>query len=49
MKLNSINPASAWKMVLKVSAVGLSLVFITYALVWLLLSTISLFVEGLYP
>jgi hypothetical protein len=48
MKLNSVNPQSPWKFVLKVSAVGLSLVVATYSLVWLLLSTLRLFVEGIY-
>lgn len=49
MKLSSIHPQSSLKLVLKVSAVGLSLIAATYSLVWLLLSTLRLFVEGIYP
>ena len=49
MKLNSVNPQISWKLIAKVSAVGLSIVLATYSLVWLLLSTLRLFVEGIYP
>jgi hypothetical protein len=42
-------PQPSWKFALKVSIVGLSLVVATYSLVWVLLSTLRLFVEGIYP
>lgn len=43
-----MNPQSAWKLALKVSALGVSLVLATYSLVWLLLSILRIFVEGVY-
>jgi hypothetical protein len=49
MKLSSISTQPAWKIAVKISALGLSLVCITYGFVWLLLSTLRLFVEGLMP
>jgi len=49
MKLNSISSQPGWKIAVKISALGLSLVFITYGLVWILLSTLQLFVEGIMP
>lgn len=48
MKLKTMNPQSVWKLALKVSAVGVSIVLATYTLVWLLLSILRLFVEGIY-
>lgn len=48
MKLNVINPQPVWKLAVKISALGLSLVCITYGLVWLILSTLRLFIEGIY-
>ncbi|MEQ1797180.1 MAG: hypothetical protein ABL872_04460 [Lacibacter sp.] len=47
MKLSSITTQPVWKLTVKISALGLSLVFITYGLVWLILSTLRLFVGGL--
>jgi hypothetical protein len=49
MKLNSTFPQPVWKIALKISAVGVSLVMATYGLIWLLLNTLQLFVEGLLP
>jgi hypothetical protein len=35
------------KVAVKVSALGVSLVFITYGLVWIILNTLKFLVEGL--
>ncbi|MFN8266240.1 MAG: hypothetical protein U0T11_09250 [Chitinophagaceae bacterium] len=46
MNLKSIQQQSIWKMAVKVSALGVSLVCITYGFVWLFLNTLRLFIEG---
>jgi hypothetical protein len=48
MKLNMINSQPVWKLAVKISALGLSLVGVTYALVWLILNTLRLFIEEIY-
>jgi hypothetical protein len=49
MKLNNSISQPVWKIAMKISAVGFSLVLVTYGLVWVLLSLMHLVVDGLLP
>lgn len=46
MKVNTNNSQSLWVLAAKVTAIGLSLVLATYSLVWILLSTLRIVMEG---
>lgn len=46
MKVNTNNSQSLWVLAAKVTAIGLSLVMATYSLVWILLSTLRIVMEG---
>ncbi|MFT3844382.1 MAG: hypothetical protein QM725_04965 [Lacibacter sp.] len=48
MKLNSISTQPLWKIAVKISALGISLVFATYGLVWVILNMLKLVIEGIF-
>ncbi len=49
MKFSNSIPQPVWKIAVKISAVGFSLVLVTYGLVWVLLSIMHLVIDGLLP